>query len=457
MDKIILFYPSIISIPYRILLAMVKSKKRKNIYRTHTHKRRHRHIVVPSRTSKKVNTLSQLISASINNGAVVGFGAGPQLNNRLGSGSGRIRNLSSYSPTINDNLISLKSSTREKVIGCNLSSAFLLKEPLQIKIGSKCYLYNDPHAREVFLHNLGANKHIDVNVIIPPIQILSNCWFNTMFCAFFISDKGRKFFHYFRQLMIEGRTADRHKIHPRSLRDAFALLNFSIESALLGSSYAYELDTNSIIKLIYDTIQRTYKSGSRNTNPHDEFIVPVDNASNPIRYYEGIIHYLNNTAIQLVVVTLTREKMEKSKSIQDAIQLELYGKHVEKVHYPHIIVVEIFDSHDSPGDSGSIDNRPLEFKLIGGSSGSSESVSALYSLDSCIIRDTYQNHFCALLTCEGSEMGYDGMSFHRLVPLKWKKMINSLTKWTFEGSVDKGRTLEWSFRHGYQMLMYYRI
>ena len=61
-----------------------------------------------------------------------------------------------------------------------------------------------------------------------------------------------------------------------------------------------------------------------------------------------------------------------------------------------------------------------------------------------------------MLTCEGKEMGYDGMSFHRLVPMKWKKHLNSSTKWSFEGSVDNGRTLEWSFKHGYQMLIYYR-
>ena len=443
------------------MVKSIKQNHKNRTYKNHTHKirnsnsnRNHNHILLPNKTPYKDNKLSHIISTSLKKHINLGYGLGLEMN--IGEGPPtRIRDLSSYSPTINDNLISLKSSTREKVIGCNLKRAFSLKEPLQIKIGSTCYLYSDPLAKDVFLHNLAANKHINVKKIIPPIQILSNCWFNTMFCAFFISDKGRKFFHYFRQLMIEGRTADKHKIQPHSLRDAFALLNFAIESALLGTSYAYELDTNSIIKIIHDIITSHHKHRrlfSTNTNPFKEYIVPVDNASNPIRYYEGIIHYLHNKSIQLLSVSVTIEKMHiNSNSIVNIIQHEIDNGHdqdQDKGHFPHIIVVEIFDgSNKSEGDSGKINNRPLDFKL---------SKDVNYILDSCIIRDTYQNHFCAMLTCEGKEMGYDGMSFHRLVPMKWKKHLNSSTKWSFEGSVDNGRTLEWSFKHGYQMLIYYR-
>jgi hypothetical protein len=55
-------------------------------------------------------------------------------------------------------------------------------------------------------------------------------------------------------------------------------------------------------------------------------------------------------------------------------------------------------------------------------------------------------------------MGYDGMSFHRIVPLKWKDKINSDFTWKFEGSEDYDKTpLKWSFTHGYQLLMYYRV
>lgn len=73
-----------------------------------------------------------------------------------------------------------------------------MNEPLQIGIPktNKCYYYT-PEAKNFLLHTLSANKHIDLNKIIPPIQSQSNCWFNAMFVTFFVSDKGRKFFHFF--------------------------------------------------------------------------------------------------------------------------------------------------------------------------------------------------------------------------------------------------------------------
>jgi hypothetical protein len=50
------------------------------------------------------------------------------------------------------------------------------------------------------------------------------------------------------------------------------------------------------------------------------------------------------------------------------------------------------------------------------------------------------------------------MSFHRLVPLSWKKRLNRDFVWKFEGSTDnKGTLLEWNFKSGYQMLVYYRV
>ena len=55
-------------------------------------------------------------------------------------------------------------------------------------------------------------------------------------------------------------------------------------------------------------------------------------------------------------------------------------------------------------------------------------------------------------------MAYDGMSYHRLVPLSWKKYINSDFSWGFEGSNNTdGSALKWNFKHGYQMLIYYRV
>jgi len=81
-----------------------------------------------------------------------------------------------------------------------------------------------------------------------------------------------------------------------------------------------------------------------------------------------------------------------------------------------------------------------------------------YDIDSAVVRDVSKQHFCATLTCEGKEMGYDGMSFHRLVSLNWKNNLNSNISWQFEGTKDNdGTPLEWNFMKSYQLLMYYRV
>ena len=55
-------------------------------------------------------------------------------------------------------------------------------------------------------------------------------------------------------------------------------------------------------------------------------------------------------------------------------------------------------------------------------------------------------------------MAYDGMSYHRIVPMDWKKNINTEQIWEFEGSkgVDK-KPIKWNFSDGYQLLFYYRV
>ena len=347
------------------------------------------------------------------------------------NGIAKGNDINSYSPSINERLVILKSLPRSEIIGCNNTKAFQLKEPLKIGInnssffGKKCIPYYTEEAKSILLQKLSANKHVNPNKIIPPVQNQSNCWFNTMFVALFISDKGRKFFHYFRQLMIEGKQ-ENGIILPQNLSNAFALLNFAVESSITGSKYAYELDTNNIIKQIYNSIPNTFKD-------NDRFIVDVDEASNPIKFYNGIIKYLGNDSIKLLIIENLMTSEFKSR-IYDEIRHD---------KLPHIIVIEITDKY-----SNIIKQKPYKFNIH----------NVEYMLDSAIIRDTSKNHFCSTIMCEGEEMGYDGMSFHRIVPMKWKRNINSNYMWEFEGSNNiNGKPLQWSFTNGYQLLLYYRI
>lgn len=383
---------------------MKKSRKHK-----HKHKKRHnktvkhhyREIILPTTTPLQIRKVSDKIARQLV----------PD----------------SYSPTINKELITMKSISRKELLDCNIDIAFKLKEPLQIGIPgtNKCYYYYTREAKKVLLRNLEANKHIDSTKIIPPIQSHSNCWFNAMFVTFFVSDKGRKFFHFLRQLMIDGRQQDGTAI-PEKMRDGFALLNFGIDACLTGNEFAYKLNTNSIIHLLYKSIPETYKQKY-------PFIVDIDQPGNPLLYYMSIINYLNNSSIQMLTIRAANSKW-KDKIIESVSKMS---------HLPHIIVLEIYDD-----EANKFNKKPVSFTVNNGK----------YQIDSAVIRDVTKQHFCATITCEGKEMGYDGMSFHRLVDLDWKNKLNSNINWQFEGTKDyDGTPLEWNFMKSYQLLMYYRV
>jgi hypothetical protein len=379
-----------------------KQNKLKLIKRTI--KRKQRDIILPTKTPKNINNISKKISQKIDSG--------------------------SYSPTINNNLITLKSIPRKELLDCNIDAAYNLKEPLQIGIpgkiyGKYCHYYYTPEAKKFLLKNLSANKHLVINKIVPPIQSKGNCWFNAMFVTFFVSDKGRKFFHFLRQLMIEGKQKDGTEI-PDKLRHAFALLNFAVDACLTGNEYAYKLNTNSVIELIYKAIPESYKK-------QIPYIFNVDDAGNPILYYVSIMNYLNNNSIQLLFIRNTNSKWKET--LVESIS--------KMTHLPHIIVLEIFEIN-----APEFNPKPVTFKVN----------NAKYQIDSAVIRDISKQHFCSTITCEGKEMAYDGMSFERLVPLEWKHKLNSNVDWQFEGTLDYDNTpLEWNFTKSYQMLIYYRV
>jgi hypothetical protein len=335
--------------------------------------------------------------------------------------------ISSYSPSINKALVSLKSISRQPISNCNADKAFSMKkeEPLEISIDNKCYSYSTEVAKEFLLKNLSANKHVDPKKIIPPIQSLGNCWFNTMFVTLFVSDKGRKFFHFFRQLMIKGKKADGSPIS-KDLRNGFALLNYAVDACLQGNQFAYKMDTNTIIKDIYKNIPVQSKTEL-------PYITNIKDAGNPMRYYGSLMFYLQDKSIQMLFVEACNKTWKE--------QLLKKGDHVPSLD---VIVLEFFDDA-----SKVVTNKPTQFSLANGTR---------YALDSCVVRNTMGHHFCSLLTCEQKEYTYDGMSFHRLVPLAWKKQINKEFTWQFEGSTDADdKLLEWNFRSGYQMLVYYRV
>ena len=371
-------------------------------------------LLLPNLTPKNINELSQDIDDETTNKSLK-----------------MIDPASSYSPSVNKELVLLESVQRKDVHNCNNSKAFLLEEPLQIGIpgflyGKYCHDYDSPEAKKFLLKNLAANKHVNPSKIVPPIQSLANCWFNTMFVTLFVSDKGRKFFHFFRQLMIEGKQSNGQVISDDKLKNGFALLNYAIDACLTGSKYAYTLNTNAVIHQIYDAVPPDYKSGL-------PYIKDINEAGNPMRYYMSLLNYLNNKALQMVYISNANTKW-KEQVVQKSLNL------------PHVIIIEFFN--DNSDTKEKVTNKAISFDLNGHK----------YALDSAVIRDTSKQHFCSTLTCEKKEMAYDGMSFHRLVKMDWKKHINSDFKWQFLGSTDNNRkNLTWNFTNAYQLLVYYRV
>jgi hypothetical protein len=395
-----------------------RHKKNKNKFKKNkTRKKIYSFYQLPNLTQPNINNVSKIIYKELSENLSHDL---PPLVDSVA-----IRQIdSSYSPTVNQELVMIQSVSRQPLIDCNNKKAFNLKDPLYIKIpGKDCIPYYSPDAIKFLLKNLSANKHIKIDKIVTPVQIQSNCWFNTMFVTLFVSDKGRKFFHFFRQLMIEGIQSNGKKI-PSDIRNAFALLNYAIEACLTGNKYAYILDTNSIIRNIYKNIPDSYKKKLPN-------IRNVNEAGNPIRYYDSLIYYLDNKSIQIAFIENTNEKWKEKVTSQI----------LNKPHLPHIIILEFYDGQNKIIKSEKINVEGTK-----------------YILDSCVIRDTTHQHFSANLTCNNKEVAYDGMSFHRIVPMNWKKYINTDFSWGFEGSNNSnGTPLKWNFTKSYQMLIYYRV
>ena len=356
----------------------------------------------------------------------------------------------SFTPEINKRLISMSLNTGfSDIFDCGLNTplqnkkfkpnvsrndATLFKNIMQVKIGVKnknpiCVDRNDPRAQKLLLKNLNSTSAIDCSKIITPLQVRANCWFNTMFVCFFISDKGRKFFKFFRQLMIQGKLANGSKITPPTLADSFFLFNAAIEACYNSSKskktqdLALAMDTNNIITRIYNAIPKQKRNYG---------ILDVDSPNNPLNYYEDVMRFLNNDNINLVEIDYVGIKN---------ISLNR-GRFRDKI--PDVYAVTMIDNK-----SEYINDKPLTIKLHG----------VDYVLDSVIIRDTQMYHFCALITCGGNELGFDGASMSRLNKFEWKKNINKDINWTFEGSnfnEDKKDPILWNFRQGYQILFYYR-
>ncbi len=228
----------------------------------------------------------------------------------------RTRKSNSYSPNINKNLDVKKLKTLKN------KSIYLCNNLLEINIGTlskpRCLNYNNILVKKFLLKNLMGSKNLDPEKFIAPKQLYSNCWFNTMFVTFFFSDKGRKFFRFFRNLMITGRKIDNTRLEDQELRKLLFVFNLYIEASYNQNSsksvknkvnlheqlkyLTSNLDTNFLIKKIYNRIKKL--------SPH--YSLPnIDEAGNPLEFYKVIMSYLNYDILKILNIDFNSSLKKK--------------------------------------------------------------------------------------------------------------------------------------------------
>jgi hypothetical protein len=426
-----------------------KKTEKKKTEKKKTEKKKTENILIKNNTPKEDILLDKMIERGIKEKVP------ESLNNQIyfnRISNSNTQSLSrSYSPQINKYLVSISHSPVRKFSLCNY-------DLLTINIGTEdkpnCVKYTDKKAREFFLKNL-KNRDVDCSQLIAPKQIVANCWFNVFFVNFFISDKGRKFFKFFRQLMIEGRTSSGEKIQ-NDLAKAFFLLNIAIEASYnrVLKNIAYLLNTNLLIIKIYNAINEIKSkkgpekkaNAKNNTNIkkiakiYDSNIPNINDSGNPLLYYLSIMNYLNINPVNINIKTIyTNDQLETANYIKYTF---LKQKVLETL--PEILVLEIYGTHEKINKKKN--KIIIEF----------EDSQVIYVLDSIVIRDNIGEHFCSVLTCNGEELVFEGGSYNRLSPFKWKSLINKNLNWSFI-SKDHYYDLEFNFTKGYQLLFYYRI
>lgn len=352
----------------------------------------------------------------------------------------------SYSPNVNELLRTLTPSKSDNILGCGLEDILVrtpgsltMKGDMKIKIGTDtngkaiCARWNSKKAQNVMLANLypyyhGKTTPFDCKSVIAPMQSLSNCWFNTFFMSFFVSDKGRKFFRFFRELMIVGEFADGSPIQSTPIKKSLFLLNACIDCSLnpgwWGSvpQLGMLINTNNIIYSMYNSLPRI-------KNP----VPRVSEWGNPLAYYQKIVFFLgreNKYKSFPIVVLASVEEYDFSK---------LVGKDL-----PEVIVCS-FDDSPPAAKTG----RKESFSIP---SPVGEKIE--YALDSVIVRDEQQRHFTSCLMCGNEQFIFDGASFGKLVPFKWKPLLRSGKSWRFKALKSAKR---YNFTKCYGMFFYYRV
>ena len=362
----------------------------------------------------------------------------------------------SYSPTVN------KEFTRKDIT--QHKDLFGDCKDDEIKIKGKCLNWKDTRVEKYLLDNLKSKRKIKGKNIIGPRQNQSNCWFNTFFMCYFISDKGRKFSKSFRHAMITGmiykKNGKKEKL-PDKMRLPYWKLNKLITASLVGHKdpslfiKGEKGNTNILIK----DIHKLFKSFDPNTEMRN-----VGDAGNPRYMFTRMIiqfkvrvegegtfkvknlqigpeearHYLQQ--IDSVQKNGYKYSNEYGNQKYDEKDAENFKNEIIK-NKPHILGINLNEAEKYDSSEGI--GKRLVYKF-----GKLE-----YTLDSIGIRDTRKKHFCALLTINGEDYVYDGGNHTALVKQKWRHLLNK----DQDFKIGEGKSkLRYNFKKSVLNMVYYR-
>lgn len=282
------------------------------------------------------------------------------------------------------------------------------------------------------------NRKRVTTCVTAPNQRLANCWFNTMFMSFFISDKGFKFSKLLRQIMIHGERRDKSMID-KNMRMPFMRLNAAIQSSIdCNDERKYLLNNTNII------IEDIAKNLPQEDRIHTVF--KPNEAGGPLEYYALIIHYLLRPLPHEHPVLLLRG-YDFITLLTDPSSLSLFRFGNTAMEPPDIIVCEIRgEMMEDAGISGLKINKPLRFRL---------NKEYEYMMDSFILAN--DEHYISFHMIHGKQMGFDGVTRSRLKPFLWRNKINKDEN--FNLYRDKKSVKRWSFNFvkNQQFLIYFRV
>lgn len=349
----------------------------------------------------------------------------------------------SYSPTINKKYKQTKylKIANKTFITDNINNEcddeYTINIPNKYKQDIECLSYNDTRVIKYLLRLLLNQKRVNPKKIIAPKQITANCWFNSFFMCFFISDKGRKFTKSFRESCITGIIPNTNIKLNNDLYKYFWLLNKYINASIYGNDYASLMNTNNIIKKIYNYLkQYNLKYNPSNTSGGDawvyfkiiiSFLYEHYKNKNPYKFYNFIYTEFLNIEILLIHTKIHCFSLYYPKS-NNKIKLKKQKK---------IIIYSKYE------------NKHIE-----------------YVLDCMTIDDIGSEHQACMITLNNDDYFFDGEGFNTLNKHKWKNKLNIDENFKSSGgkinpSVAKetgGRkTLTFNHARSSQRLFYYRV